>query len=126
MTNENQEFPNLFIPELVPTIPITPDQEVALLNLIQQMQTAINVYLDNPNPGNTVALQTSLTNLYNFLVNTFPTQQERDATRYTLFLTSGVSSRLNAAKPADVPHIAMMLQSLYTLISEFMMTNVVR
>ncbi|PEP96236.1 hypothetical protein CN585_25530, partial [Bacillus toyonensis] len=130
MTNEKQEFPNLLIPELVPTIPITPDQETALLSLIQQMQTAINVYLNNPNPGNTVALQTSLTNLYNFLVNQFPTQQGRDATRYTLFLTSGLSNRLNTANPADVPHIATMLQSLYTtlsiLISEFIMTNVVR
>ncbi|WP_142951015.1 collagen-like repeat preface domain-containing protein, partial [Bacillus toyonensis] len=101
-----------------------------LLNLIQQMQIAINTYLNNPNPTNTVALQTSLMNLYNFLVNQFPTQQGRDATRYTLFLTSGLSGRLNTAKPTDVPQIATMLQSLYTtlsiLISEFIMTNVVR
>ncbi|PEP91865.1 hypothetical protein, partial [Bacillus toyonensis] len=68
MKNEKKEFPNLFIPEMVPTIPITPAQEAALLNLIQQMQTAIAVYLNNPNPANTVALQTSLTNLYNFLL----------------------------------------------------------
>ncbi|WP_218923653.1 collagen-like repeat preface domain-containing protein [Bacillus toyonensis] len=130
MTNEKKEFPNLLIPEMVPTIPITPDQEAALLNLIQQMQTAITAYLNNPNPGNTVALQTSLMNLYNFLLNQFPTQQGRDATRYTLFLTSGLSARLNTAKPTDVSQIAAMLQSLYTtlsiLISEFVMTNVVR
>ncbi|PEP91766.1 collagen-like protein, partial [Bacillus toyonensis] len=125
-----KEFPNLFIPEMVPTIPITPDQEAALLDLIQQLQITSNTYLNNPNPANRTALQTSLTNLYNFLLNQFPTQQGRDATRYTLFLTAGFSTRLNTANPADVPQIATMLQSLYTtlsiLISEFVMTNVVR
>ncbi|MBJ8113931.1 collagen-like repeat preface domain-containing protein, partial [Bacillus cereus group sp. N6] len=67
---------------------------------------------------------------YNFLVNEFPTQQGRDATRYTLFLFSTISNRLVVAPPAQVFQIATMLQSLYTtlsiLISEFIMTNVTR
>ncbi|WP_179884257.1 collagen-like protein, partial [Bacillus toyonensis] len=120
----------LLTPMLVPTIPITPAQEATLLNLIQQLQIAVNAYLNNQTSANTIALQTSLTNLYNFLLNQFPTQQGRDATRYTLFLTSGLSGQLNTVNPKDVPQIATMLQSLYTalsiLISEFVMTNVVR
>ncbi|PEP91821.1 collagen-like repeat preface domain-containing protein [Bacillus toyonensis] len=132
MTGEKKEFPNLFIPELVPTMPITPAQEAALFNLIQQLQIAVNTYLNNPIPPNRIALQVSLANIYNYLLNEFPTQQGRDITRYSLFLTSGISIQLNPANPVDVPQIqvATTLQSLYTtlsiLISEFIMTNVVR
>ncbi|WP_179884307.1 hypothetical protein [Bacillus toyonensis] len=48
MSNEKNQLNHLFIPELVPTIPITPDQETALFNLIQQVQIAIHTYRNNP------------------------------------------------------------------------------
>ncbi|WP_180255161.1 collagen-like repeat preface domain-containing protein [Bacillus toyonensis] len=115
---------------MVPTIPITPEQEAQLLALIEQMQIAVNTYLNNPTPANNAALRTVLLNLYNFLLNQFPTQQGRDATRYSLFLLSTVNIRLASATPSQSSEVAVMLQSLYTtlsiLISEFIMTNVVR
>ncbi|QDZ73832.1 collagen-like repeat preface domain-containing protein [Bacillus cereus] len=117
-------------PEMVPTLPITPAQEAQLLALIEQLQIAVNTCLNNPIPANNTALRTSLTNLYNFLLNEFPTQAGRDATRYSLFLLSTVNNRLASATPSQSSEIAVMLQSLYTtlsiLISEFIMTNVVR
>ncbi|MBJ8113952.1 collagen-like repeat preface domain-containing protein, partial [Bacillus cereus group sp. N6] len=76
-----------------------------------------NAYLTNPTIPNNTALRNSMTNLYNFLVNEFPTQQGRDATRYTLFLFSTISNRLVVAPPAQVFQIATMLQSLYTTLS---------
>ncbi|PHD68089.1 collagen-like repeat preface domain-containing protein [Bacillus toyonensis] len=128
MSNENNTFDNLpIMPELVPTIPITPAQETQFVTLMQQLQTAINTYLNNPTPANNTALRTSLTNLYNFLLNEFPTQQGRDATRYSLFLLLTVNNRLASVTPSQVSQIAIMLQSLYTtlsiLVSEFIMTN---
>ncbi|QDZ77487.1 collagen-like protein, partial [Bacillus cereus] len=131
MGNENNLFDNLPItPEMVPTIPITPTQEAQLLALIEQMQIAINTYLNNPIPANNTALRTVLTNLFTFLRDQFPTQAGRDATRYSLFLLSTVNNRLASATPSQSSEVAVMLQSLYTtlsiLISEFIMTNVVR
>lgn len=74
------------------------------LKLIQQLQIAINTYLNNPPPANNTTLQTSLINLYNFLLNTF-------------------------SPPTEEFQIVMMLQSLYTtlsiLLSEFIRANVV-
>ena len=97
---------------------------------IEQLQIAVNTYLNNPIPANNTALRTSLTNLYIFLLNEFPTQAGRDATRYSLFLLSTVNNRLASATPSQSSEVAVMLQSLYTtlsiLISEFIMTNVVR
>ncbi|MGH0791195.1 collagen-like repeat preface domain-containing protein [Bacillus cereus] len=97
---------------------------------IEQLQIAVNTYLNNPIPANNTALRTSLTNLYNFLLNEFPTQAGRDATRYSLFLLSTVNNRLASATPSQSSEVAVMLQSLYTtlsiLISEFIMTNAVR
>ncbi|MGR5866882.1 collagen-like repeat preface domain-containing protein [Bacillus cereus] len=131
MGNENNLFDNLPItPEMVPTIPITPTQEAQLLALIEQMQIAVNTYLNNPIPANNTALRTVLTNLFTFLRDQFPTQAGRDATRYSLFLLSTVNNRLASATPSQSSEVAVMLQSLYTtlsiLISEFIMTNVVR
>ncbi|WP_244305972.1 collagen-like repeat preface domain-containing protein [Bacillus cereus] len=131
MDNENNLFDNLPItPEMVPTIPITPTQEAQLLALIEQMQVAVNTYLNNPSPANNAALRTVLTNLFNFLRDEFPTQAGRDATRYSLFLLSTINNRLASATPSQSSEVAVMLQSLYTtlsiLISEFIMTNVVR
>ncbi|MGH0791192.1 collagen-like repeat preface domain-containing protein [Bacillus cereus] len=131
MSNENNTFDNLpIMPELVPTIPITPAQEAQLLALIEQMQIAVNTYLNNPIPANNTALRTVLTNLFTFLRDQFPTQAGRDATRYSLFLLSTVNNRLTSANPSQSSEVAVMLQSLYTtlsiLISEFIMTNVVR
>ncbi|QDZ77087.1 collagen-like repeat preface domain-containing protein, partial [Bacillus cereus] len=124
------DFNTGITPMLVPTIPITLAQEAQFLTLMQQLQIAINTYLNNPIPANNTALRTSLTNLYNFLLNEFPTQAGRDATRYSLFLLSTVNNRLASATPSQSSEIAVMLQSLYTtlsiLISEFIMTNVVR
>ncbi|MGR5865598.1 collagen-like repeat preface domain-containing protein [Bacillus cereus] len=115
---------------MVPTIPITPTQEAQLLALIEQMQIAVNTYLNNPIPANNTALRTVLTNLFTFLRDQFPTQAGRDATRYSLFLLSTVNNRLASATPSQSSEVAVMLQSLYTtlsiLISEFIMTNVVR
>ncbi|WP_179884332.1 hypothetical protein [Bacillus toyonensis] len=48
MSNEKNQLNHLLIPEMVPTILITTDQETALFNLIQQMQIAINTYRNNP------------------------------------------------------------------------------
>lgn len=121
---------SLVTPMLVPTIPITPAQENQFLALMQTFQITVNAYLINPNVANNTALRNSMTNLYNFLLNEFPTQQERDATRYSLFLLLTISNRLAAAPPVQVFQVATMLQSLYTtlsiLISEFTMTNIVR
>ncbi|MGR5978982.1 collagen-like repeat preface domain-containing protein [Bacillus cereus] len=115
---------------MVPILPITPAQEAQFLALIEQLQIAVNTYLNNPIPANNTALRTSLTNLYNFLLNEFPTQAGRDATRYSLFLLSTVNNRLASATPSQSSEVAVMLQSLYTtlsiLISEFIMTNAVR
>ena len=124
------DFDTGITPMLVPTIPITPAQEAQLLTLMQQLQIAINTYLNNPIPANNTALRTSLTNLYIFLLNEFPTQAGRDATRYSLFLLSTVNNRLASATPSQSSEVAVMLQSLYTtlsiLISEFIMTNIIR
>ncbi|MGR5980834.1 collagen-like repeat preface domain-containing protein [Bacillus cereus] len=124
------DFDTGITPMLVPTIPITPEQETQFLTLIQQLQIAINTYLNNPTSANNTTLRNALTNLYNFLLNEFPTQQGRDATRYSLFLLSTVNNRLASAAPSQSSEIAVILQSLYTtlsiLISEFIMTNLLR
>ncbi|MBJ8113982.1 collagen-like repeat preface domain-containing protein, partial [Bacillus cereus group sp. N6] len=70
---------SILTPMLVPTIPITPPQEAQFLALMQTFQNAVNAYLTNPTIPNNTALRNSMTNLYNFLVNEFPTQQGRDA-----------------------------------------------
>lgn len=117
-------------PMLVPTIPITPAQESTFLSLMQTFRDTVNAYLTNPISANNIALRNSMTALYNFLLNEFPTQQGRDATRYSLFLFLTINNRLISASPTQVFQIATMLQSLYTtlsiLISEFIMTNTVR
>ncbi|OLR24995.1 collagen-like repeat preface domain-containing protein [Bacillus cereus] len=130
MSKDENVFDNLITPQLVPTVPITPAQETALLALIQQLQIAINTYLNNPNQINNTALRNSLMNLYNFLLNEFPTATGRNATRNSLFLLSSVNNRLPSATAAQVGQIATMLQSLYTtlsiLIAEFIMDTVIR
>ncbi|MBG9615336.1 collagen-like repeat preface domain-containing protein, partial [Bacillus cereus] len=127
MSKDENVFDNLITPQLVPTVPITPAQEAALLALIQQLQIAINTYLNNPDQINNAALRNSLMNLYNFLLNEFPTVTGRNATRNSLFLLLSVNNRLPSATAAQVGQIATMLQSLYTtlsiLIAEFIMDN---
>lgn len=130
MSKDENVFDNLITPQLVPTVPITPAQETALLALIQQLQIAINTYLNNPDQINNAALRNSLMNLYNFLLNEFPTATGRNATRNSLFLLLSVNNRLTSATAAQVGQIATMLQSLYTtlsiLIAEFIMDTVIR
>ncbi|MEK4418298.1 collagen-like repeat preface domain-containing protein [Bacillus sp. FSL K6-0268] len=120
MSKNENVFNNLITPQLVPTVPITPVQQAQLLALIQQLQIAINTYFNNPNLVNRIALQNSLINLYDFLLNEFPTVTERNATRNSLYLLLAVNNRLASATSAEVGQIATMLQSLYTTLSFLM------
>ncbi|WP_144497477.1 collagen-like repeat preface domain-containing protein, partial [Bacillus toyonensis] len=103
-------------PMLVPTIPITPAQEAELLTLFQNLQTAVLNYFANPTILPNQALQQALDQLYTFLLNTFPTADGRNATRYSMYLLLGTKSRL-AAPPVQIGQIAELLTALYNALS---------
>ncbi|WP_282082062.1 collagen-like repeat preface domain-containing protein [Bacillus cereus] len=106
------------VPMLVPTIPITPAEEAQLITLFQQLQTAVVNYFANPTILSNQALQQVLTQLYTFLLNTFPTPDGRNATRYNMFLLLGTTNSL-ASLTAPVGQIAEMLNALYNALSVF-------
>ncbi|WP_218964026.1 hypothetical protein, partial [Bacillus toyonensis] len=64
------------------------------------------------------ALQQALDQLYTFLLNTFPTADGRNATRYCMYLLLGTKSRL-AAAPVQIGQIAELLTALYNALSVF-------
>ncbi|MEK4418496.1 collagen-like repeat preface domain-containing protein [Bacillus sp. FSL K6-0268] len=106
------------VPMLIPTIPITPAEEAQLITLFQNLQTAVVNYFANPTILPNQALQQALTQLYTFLLNTFPTPDGRNATRYNMFLLLGTTNSL-ASLTAPVGQIAEMLNALYNALSVF-------
>ncbi|WP_269800727.1 collagen-like repeat preface domain-containing protein [Bacillus cereus] len=103
---------------LVPTIPITPAEEAQLIALFQQLQTAVVNYFANPTILPNQALQQACDQLYTFILNTFPTPDGRNATRYSMFLLLGIKNAL-ASLTAPVGQIAEMLNALYNALSIF-------
>ncbi|OLR25802.1 collagen-like repeat preface domain-containing protein [Bacillus cereus] len=106
------------VPMLVPNIPITPAEEAQLLTLFQQLQTAVINYFANPTILPNQALQQACDQLYTFLLNTFPSLEGRNATRYSMFLLLGIKNAL-ASLTAPVGQIAEVLQALYNALSVF-------
>ncbi|MBG9615192.1 collagen-like repeat preface domain-containing protein, partial [Bacillus cereus] len=117
----NQNNQNLGLPDIgpmiTPTVPITPAQEAALLNLFANLQLAVTAYFNNPTPATQLQLKNELNLLYNFLLNEFPTPDGRNATRFSLFLLIGTVNQLNGV--AQVGKISNMMQSLYNALSIF-------
>ncbi|OLR22879.1 hypothetical protein BLD50_25780 [Bacillus cereus] len=105
-------------PMLVPTIPITPAEEAQLITLFQQLQTAVVNYFANPTILPNQALQQACDQLYTFILNTFPTPDGRNVTRYSMFLLLGIKNAL-ASLSAPVGKIAEMLNALYNALSVF-------
>ncbi|MGR5866445.1 collagen-like repeat preface domain-containing protein [Bacillus cereus] len=120
MTNDNHTWddslPNV-IPMITPTVPITPAQEAALLNLFANLQLAVTAYFNTPTPATQLQLKNEIDLLYNFLLNEFPTPDGRNATRFSLFLLLGTVNQLNGV--AQVGKISNMMQSLYNALSIF-------
>ena len=106
------------VPMIVPTIPITPAQEAELLTLFQNLQTAVINYFANPTLLTNQALQQVLDQFYSFLLNTFPTAEERNTTRYSMFLLLGTKNQLAGVSP-KVGQIASMLDALYNALFVF-------
>ncbi|MGR5864619.1 collagen-like repeat preface domain-containing protein [Bacillus sp. FSL K6-0268] len=102
---------------ITPTVPITPAQEAALLNLFANLQLAVTAYFNNPTPATQLQLKNELNLLYNFLLNEFPTPAGRNATRFSLFLLLATVNQLQGV--AQIGKISNMMQSLYNALSIF-------
>ncbi|MBG9613177.1 collagen-like repeat preface domain-containing protein [Bacillus cereus] len=117
----NQNNQNLGLPDIgpmiTPTVPITPAQEVELLNLFANLQTTVTAYFADPSTLNRQELQGSLNQLYIFLRDQFPTVEGRNATRYSMFLLLTTVNVL-AGSP-EVSQVANVLQAVYNTLSIF-------
>ncbi|MGH0792429.1 collagen-like repeat preface domain-containing protein, partial [Bacillus cereus] len=87
------------------------------LTLFQNLQTAVINYFANQTNVTNQALQQACNQLYTFLLNTFPTADGRNTTRYSMFLLLGIQNTL-AGSP-KVGSVAEMLNALYNALSVF-------